>query len=159
MSNLTFDFSVNEAIQPTKELQDNSKNFTYRDIATNKIYLKSDKITGDEYIRESDPSLYDAAAVKNALNNILNFKFGENILDPEFGIGDIYQMLYTPFDKHTTEKMLKTIRKIIANYEPRIEVISIPTTYDEDKQEFHMTINYYIPSLLINDTLEYFLIK
>lgn len=159
MANLVFDFSKRDIIQSTKSERDNSEHFLYKDINTSNIFYKSDRFTGKDTIKEGGSSHYDANAIKNALTNILNFKSGENILDPEFGIGDVYQMLYTPFDKHTTEKMLKTIRSIIGRYEPRIEIISIPTEYDPDKQEFCMTINYFIPSLSINDTMKYYLSK
>lgn len=60
-------------------------------------------------------------------------------------------MLYSPFDKYTTQKMLKILRSIIATYEPRIQVIEIPTVYSEDSQTFSMTIKYFIPALNAND--------
>lgn len=68
-------------------------------------------------------------------------------------------MLYTTFDKHTTEKMLKTIRNIISTYEPRVEIISIPTEYDEDKNEYKLTVNYYVPSLMESATTQIYISK
>lgn len=68
-------------------------------------------------------------------------------------------MLYTTFDKHTTEKMLKTIRNIISTYEPRVEILSIPTEYDEDKNEYKLTVNYYVPSLMESATTQIYISK
>lgn len=80
-------------------------------------------------------------------------------MTPNFGIGQVYEMLYTTFDKHTTEKMLKTIRNIISTYEPRVEILSIPTEYDEDKNEYKLTVNYYVPSLMESATTQIYISK
>ena len=63
-------------------------------------------------------------------------------------------MLYSPYDKYTTQKMINSIKDIISTYEPRIEIISVPTEYDEDKHEFILTVNYNIPTLGINDSYQ-----
>ncbi len=63
-------------------------------------------------------------------------------------------MLYSPYDKYTTQKMINSIREIISTYEPRIAIISVPVEYDEDKHEFTLTVNYNIPTLGINDSYQ-----
>lgn len=145
MSGIKFDFSKKKFLQSTKKIRDNAAEYTYRDICAARIR---------EDGKEGPASKMDMEAIRQSLHNILTFRRGENILDPEFGIGQVYEMLYTPFDKHTTEKMLKTIRQIVATYEPRVEIVSIPTTYDEDKNEYRMTVNYYVPSLMQSATME-----
>lgn len=155
--NLTFDFSSREINFSTQKSQANSKNYIYRDINTSSFALKETD-AGDKVITP-DNSVYDLLAIKNSLNNLLNFRRGEALLKPDFGLTDIYDYLYTPFDKHTTQKMIKTIRDTITRWEPRIEIISLPTTYNEDKQEFNITINYYVPSLHLKDKFQYVLSK
>lgn len=158
MASIKFDFSKNAKLGKSKNQVDNTSHYKYRDINTKDIVLSKDHITDVETIHSSG-SNFDKDAVKEALHNILTFRNGEDILDPDFGIGEIYQMLYTPFDKHTTEKMLKTIREIIRKYEPRINVISIPTEYSEDTNTFSMTIFYEIPELGVSDSYQLILMQ
>lgn len=158
MASIKFDFSINSKLNRSKDKIDNSSNYKFRDINTSNMILEVDKITGAEKVHVSESSL-NKEAIKSALRNLFSFKGGEDVLDPEFGIGPVYQMLYTPFDKHTTEKMLKTLRDIIAKYEPRIKVESIPTTYDEDSNTFSMKINYIIPDLGVYDVYDLILSK
>ena len=153
MSVIKFDFSRDAKFGKNEKQKANTSNFTFKDINTSQMTLHEDKFTKQEIAKISDPNI-DRNAVKAAIHNILTFRGGEAVLDPAFGLGEVYQMLYTPFDKHTTEKMLKTIREIVGKYEPRVEIISIPTTYDEDKNEFLMKVIYRIPELAVEDTYE-----
>ena len=153
MASIKFDFSKDAKLGKPKNQIDNSSNYKFRDVNTKDMVVSTDRITGAETIHNVD-SNFDKDAVKAALHNILTFRSGEDVLDPEFGLGAVYQMLYTPFDKHTTEKMLKTIREIIRKYEPRINVISIPTEYREDSNTFSMTIFYEIPELNESDSYQ-----
>jgi phage baseplate assembly protein W len=155
--NITFDFSPREINFSTPTSLENAKNYVYRDINTSSFLLKEE--FNKEIVFPPDNSVFDLAAIKNSINNILNFKRGEAILKPEFGLSDIYEYLYSPFDKHMTQKMIKTVRDILTKWEPRIEIVSIPTTYNEDKQEYVMTINYFVPSLKMNDKFQYILAK
>lgn len=151
MGNISFDFSSNNILYPKGK---ENTPFTYKDVGTSKIRLVKDIRSKEEHIADTDSSNIDMNAIKASLNNILSFKTCERILDPEFGIGPIYELLYSPFDKYTTQKMINTLKDIIAKYEPRIEIESMPTTYDEDKHEFLFTINYYVPALLMKDSFQ-----
>lgn len=150
MANITFDFSNESIVHP----QGKATSFVFKDIGTANFRYKVDRVTKAESVIDTNSSNIDKDAVRASLNNILNFRSGDKILDPEFGIGRVYEMLYSPFDKYTTQKMIKTLKEIVASYEPRIEIISMPVAYDEDKQEFSITINYYIPALAMNDTYQ-----
>lgn len=149
---INFDFSTEQILHPNGS---NITPFVYKDIGTANIRYYEDPITEQAHIDDRGSSNIDANAIKASLTNILNFRNGERILDPEFGIGQVYQMLYTPFDKHTTQKMIQIIKNVISRYEPRIDVIEIPTSYNEDKLEYTMTIKYYIPSLQMNDAFKF----
>lgn len=151
MASLKIDFSVSNILHKDKKLKDNSKSYTFRDINTKGFTVKQDHDGNPKQAYVASSSL-DKEAVKAALHNILTFRSGEAILDPEFGLGAIYNLLYSPFDKHTTEKLLKTMRRIIADYEPRIEIIKIPTEVNEDDQTISMTIFYSIPALNATDS-------
>jgi phage baseplate assembly protein W len=71
---------------------------------------------------------------------------------PEFGIGQLYELLYSPIDKYTLEKINLTMKSILNLWEPRIYVLSIPIDYDDSS--ITMTINYTIPAL--NDETDSF---
>ena len=151
MANISFDFSNESVIYPAGK---ENTPFVYKDIGTSNMKYYEDSMTGKPFVDDANSSNINANAVRASLMNILNFRTGDEILNPEFGIGKVYQMLYSPYDKYTTQKMIDTMKSIIFEYEPRIEVISMPTSYDEDKQEFNITINYAIPKLSINDKIE-----
>lgn len=136
MANINFDFSNRELNVSGKNVTD-TKTYIFRDINTSDFIIKTKD--NNEYVKSSSTSFYDKSAVKNALNNILHFKTGEAILEPEFGIGAIYDYLYTPFDKYTTQKIIKTLTDILTRWEPRIQITSMPTSYNEDTHEFFIT--------------------
>lgn len=71
---------------------------------------------------------------------------------PEFGIGQLYELLYSPIDKYTLEKINLTMKSILNLWEPRIYVLNIPIDYDDSS--ITMTINYTIPAL--NDEADTF---
>ena len=150
MANITFDFSNETIVHP----QGSATSFVYKDLGTGNLKYKIDRLTQKESVEDINSANLDKAAVRSSLNNILNFRTGDKILDPEFGIGKVYEMLYAPFDKYTAQKMIKTLREIIGTYEPRIQITSMPVEYTEDKQEFCITINYVIPALELNDTYQ-----
>ena len=152
MPNITFDFSRERIIHPKKR---ENLSYTFRDIGTSNIRLIVDNLNKTETVKDSNTSNFDKNAIKASLTNILNFRNGERILDPEFGMGTVYEMIYSPFDKYTTQKMIKTMQSIISAYEPRISITSTPTTYNEDTHEFFITINYYIPELKEDDSYQF----
>lgn len=100
---------------------------------------------GRTYIFDSNTTNFDKAAIKNSLNNILNFRTGDSPLLPEFGIGQLYELLYSPIDKYSLEKLNLTVKNILSTWEPRIAVISVPMEHDD--VSVTITINYSIPAL------------
>jgi phage baseplate assembly protein W len=154
MANIKFDFSKKYIFK-----QDNTNNFKYRDIGTSNIKIKVDKITGKETLADINTSNDDIQAINASLTNILNFKNGESILDPKFGMSELYQLIYSPFDKYSSGKIIDAIKTIINTYEPRIEIIDLPATYSEEKQEYYITINYFIPELGIPGKFNYTIVK
>ena len=142
---IILDFSNEKILHPEDAKK---QSFTYKDIGTSNITLTKDKNTGKVKLNDINTANLDEDAIKQSLTNIFTFRAGDEILDPEFGIGKIYEMLYAPFDKYTTQKMIAILKEIINEYEPRIDLISTPVEYNEDEHEYSIMINYYIPSLL-----------
>lgn len=149
MANINFTFSNKKVLNQT-----NVTNFKFKDIGTSKILLKYDRHNDKYVINDKNTSNIDVDAIKASLANILNFRNGESILDPEFGLDRVYELLYSPFDQYVSQKLIAALREILETYEPRIVIQSLPTIYSEDKGEYYVTINYIIPALNISDKYE-----
>lgn len=154
MANIKFDFSKKHIFN-----QNSTTNFKYKDIGTDNIKIYVDRITGKETLVDLNTSNVDVNAINASLTNILNFKNGESILDPQFGMSELYQLIYSPFDKYSSGKIIAAIRSIINTYEPRIQILDIPATYSEEKQEYYITINYLIPDLGVTASFNYNIVK
>lgn len=154
MASIKFSFSNKKVLN-----QANVTNYKFKDIGTSNILLKYDKYEDKYLIYDQNTSNVDVDAIKASLKNILSFKNGESILDPEFGLGRVYELLYSTFDQYTSQKLISAVRDIIETYEPRIVILSLPTIYSEDKGEYYVTVNYVIPALNISDKYEVTLSK
>ena len=146
---LRLDFTTRGIIKPSNKV----KNHIYMDMGTSNFKLNKNRITEYETISDSNTTNYDKEAVKSSINNILHFKTGDSPLNPEFGIGQLYELLYSTNDKYTTEKIVKTMKSILSTWEPRIEVINMPM--ETDDTTIKITINYIIPALNETDSYIY----
>lgn len=99
MANIKFDFSKKQIFN-----QDSTTNFKYKDVGTDNLKIATDPITGKEKLIDINTSNIDIQAINASLTNILNFKNGESILDPQFGMSELYQLIYSPFDKYSSRK-------------------------------------------------------
>lgn len=146
---LRLDFTTRGIIKPANTV----KNHIFMDIGTSNFKLLKNRITEAEIISDSNSTNFDKEAIKTSLNNILHFKTGDSPLLPEFGIGQLYELLYSTTDKYTIEKISKTVNSIIATWEPRISIISMPI--ENDDKTIKITINYSIPALNTYDSFIY----
>jgi phage baseplate assembly protein W len=150
MANLKVDLSLNKFWQK----DENVKTYTYKDLGTDNFYLvtksngsyESDSVS----LYDINTSVYDERAIENSLNNIFNFRLGQEVLAPEFG-SDLHRYLYEPINKFTADKINRTIRQMLEQWEPRIEVLDIPIIGVEEECAYYITIKYFIPALGINN--------
>ena len=133
--------------------QTSSKNFTYIDIGTDNFKLEKNRITNKEIIIDKNTTNYDKDVIKNSLHNILSFIKGESILLQEFGIGELNELIYSPYDKYLAEKITSTIKTILNTWEPRIAILSTPI--EKKDSIIIVQINYTIPALNESDTYTY----
>ena len=148
MANILLDFS-------RKHVYGENVSMTHKfvDIGTNNIKFEKNE-NDDLYIKDTNTTIYDKEAIKTSLKNIFSFRHGESILSPTFGASDLYEQLYQPLEKYGAEKIVKIIKGIIADWEPRINVTSTPMRYFDDTHEIFITINYDIPDLQTSDSYE-----
>lgn len=140
MSNINLDYSTLNVFQKESGVS----TFTYKDIGTSNIHFeKKDNIS---YINDNNTSNINDAAVKASLNNLFNFIPGQRILNPDFG-NKLYQYLYEPITSYSADKIGKTLRSMIATYEPRISVNDIEVVPENDDSACYVIIKYTINGL------------
>jgi phage baseplate assembly protein W len=93
---------------------------------------------------------FDALAVKQSIQNIFSWRRGQRILDPLFG-NVIYEFVYEPINDITIKNLRAAIIKMLA-YEPRIEIISLDITSDNDQNTINVSLKYLIPKLNVMDS-------
>jgi len=111
-----------------------TSNLSFRDI---NISFKKHPVTDDLVVSK------DASAIKQAIVNILLMNKGEKLFNPEFG-SDIRSYLFEPLDYATAGILSRNISLTLANYEPRISVLSIDVIPNFDDNGFDVEMVYEI---------------
>ena len=84
-------------------------------------------------------------AVKQSLANIFGWRRGQRILNPLFG-----NIMYDYIEEGINEVTLKNLRAAILqmlSIEPRINVIELSLSPDEDQNTIYVTVKYIIPAV------------
>lgn len=102
----------------------------YRDVDLN---FTKHPVTGDV------SKLIGDEAVKQSLKNLVLTRFFERAFDPEKGCG-VHTLLFDNITPITTITIENTIRDVINNYEPRVELISVVATPVPDQHKYDVTI-------------------
>ena len=87
----------------------------------------------------------DVAAVRGSIANILNWRKGQRILYPQFG-NDLESFIY----ENVNDIMIKNIKKSVTSMlsdEPRINVINIIVTPQDNSLGIRINVEYSIPTL------------
>lgn len=87
----------------------------------------------------------DAAAVKQAVKNLLLTNKFEKPFQPEFG-GDLNNLLFELVDNDTVYEIDGAIREAIKKYEPRARVRQVATNLQPDANSISVTITFQIVS-------------
>ena len=85
----------------------------------------------------------DAAAVKQAVKNLLLTNRYEKPFQPEFG-GDLNNLLFELVDNDTVYEIDGAIREAIKRYEPRARVRQVATNLQPDANSIGITITFQI---------------
>jgi phage baseplate assembly protein W len=113
------------------------KTYYYKDIALPLSFAKN---------RYGFMERIDVDAIKGSIANIMSWKRGERILNPEFG---------NPFSFFVNEAMTEdfaqriqiSTKNLIERWEPRISITSVNVETNPDLNEVAVTIHYVIKSL------------
>ena len=101
------------------------------------ITFKKHPVTGDIVVSK------DASAIKQAIVNLLLTNKGERPFNPDYG-SDIRSYLFEPLDFATAGQIDLSIRNTIAEFEPRISILSLETYPSYDTNSFNAEMKYVI---------------
>ena len=107
-----------------------SRTRAYKDID---LTFKNIPISGEIYRKT------EAAAVKQAVKNLVMTNFGEKPFDPEFG-GHVQSLLFELAHEDTEEEIEEQILSAINRYEPRAVALSVIAISDPDRNSVDVTI-------------------
>jgi phage baseplate assembly protein W len=112
------------------------------------VGFKNNPITKDLLVQKNEQ------AVSQSIENLLNTRFGEKLMDPEVG-SKIYEILFEPLDEFSASELRENIINTINNYEPRVDVINcVVSAEDSDASEVMVDLEYRIvgDTITINST-------
>ena len=95
------------------------------------------KPNGDLYLKK------DAAAVTQALKNLIQTNFMEKPFLPNYG-ANLRAMLFELADDDTEEEMAEQIMRTISAFEPRAKVVGLDVTANQDQNSVSVTIDYQV---------------
>ena len=107
-----------------------SRSRAYKDID---LTFKNIPISGEIYRKT------EAAAVKQAVKNLVMTNFGEKPFNPEFG-GHVQSLLFELANEDTEEEIEEQILSAINRYEPRAVALSVIAISDPDRNSVDVTI-------------------
>jgi len=92
-------------------------------------------ITNDESI------LIDDAAIKASLRNLILTDMGERPFNSKLG-SSIRSLLFEPASPIIASELESRIRNVIRNYEPRVVLLRVEVTLDNDANSFNALIGF-----------------
>ena len=99
----------------------------------------------------------DVANIKRAVRNLVLTNIYEKPFHPEIASG-VRDMLFENMTPLTSIVLAKKVEEVIENFEPRVRLMSVSARPDLDRNEYEMTIEFFIenfPTQLI--TVDVFL--
>jgi phage baseplate assembly protein W len=119
-------------------------NLSTRSLVTTRTRLYSDidltfskKPSGEIYKKT------DAAAVKQAVKNLLLTNKYEKPFQPSFG-GDLNNLLFELVDNDTVYELDAAVRETVARYEPRALIRTVKTNLQPDANNIDVTITFQV---------------
>jgi phage baseplate assembly protein W len=130
-------------------LSENSikKSYLYKDLEldlTSAIYFNK-QLNKNETLKDVS-AIYDVEAVKNSVATAFLTAPGDKILNPTYGV-DLRQFLFEPVDDFTLDIIKDHIEVNLPRSEPRIEVVDVEVTGDEDENTININLQINVPSL------------
>lgn len=87
----------------------------------------------------------DIEAIKRSVINLIMTNFYERPFQPEIGSG-VSGLLFEPADPITMHGIEEAIKRTLYNFEPRVRVLDVTSSFQEDDNSYSVTIEYQIIS-------------
>ena len=132
------DGNLNSSVRvvKTRQYSDMDLSFAARTVTDGDIYKKT-----------------DAAAVKQAIKTLLLTNRFEKPYRPQFG-GNLSGLLFSLADEGTGAEIADRVKKAIARYEPRAEVLKLDVTATPDYNSVNVTLEFRVVDTNIVETLD-----
>lgn len=95
----------------------------------------------------------DAAAVKQAIKNLLLTNRFEKPYRPEYG-ADLNGLLFELADDDTGDEIVEKIRNVVQRYEPRARILKIRVTSTLNTNNINVTVEFRVVNTETTDTLK-----
>ena len=109
-------------------------------VSRNKVYRDLDLT----FAKKGDGDVFkksDAAAVKQAVKNLLLTNFSEKPFQPRFG-GNLNALLFALNTDIDDDELKEQIVTSIETFEPRAEVLNITSNLNDDSHEIKVTVTF-----------------
>ena len=121
-----------------------------------RIYKDLDLDFGRNPVTNDVNKLTDVEAVKRSVRNLINTKHYERPFHPEIGAG-VRDLLFEPMTPLTAINLKRKVEEVLINFEPRINLVQILATPDEDRNSYHLRIMFYVVGVADPVTVDTFL--
>ena len=101
------------------------------------LSLARHPITGDI------ATLSNVEAVKRSVRNLVNTNFYERPFHPEIG-SNVRSVLFEPVSPSVATVLERHVRDVIANFEPRAELVDVIVSDNSDANEYRVQIKFFI---------------
>ena len=98
------------------------------------------------------------AAINQALLSLFKTTKGERVFNPTYG-SNIKSLIFEPLDTLTAERIASDIKLSVRIWEPRIELVELAITVDNDLALYRILLEYQILNTLLKGTLNFILEK
>ena len=121
-----------------------------------RIYKDLDLDFGRNVVTSDVNKLTDVEAVKRSVRNLINTRHYERPFHPEIGSG-VRDLLFEPITPLTALSLQRKVEEVLTNYEPRINLVQILARPDIDRNDYHLTVSFYVIGVSDPVTIETFL--
>jgi phage baseplate assembly protein W len=102
--------------------------------------------------------LIDIDAVKASVKNLILTNYNERPFQPKLG-SNLRALLFEPADRLTAVSIRESIKRVIAQYEPRVDSVTVQILDDSDRNRYHVTIGFRVITIDTEVNISVYLVR
>jgi phage baseplate assembly protein W len=102
--------------------------------------------------------LIDIDAVRAAVKNLVLTNYNERPFQPKLG-SNLRSLLFEPADRLTAIAIRESIKRVIAQYEPRVDSVTIQIIDDSDRNRYNVTIGFRVITVDTEVNISVYLVR